>query len=173
MNADAVVFGILLAGLPVNKLPQGSRATVCLATPIPAADALTFERGELIASKVLQLADFRLDWRDYGKPGLADRDPILLTVLSTTPKDYFPGAFGVSWPFEGVHTQSNILFSNLLAKEDILTLEPRGHFHFALTCGPPALTCNHQGCTILQLKPEIGSNMSAGPALERVTCGFL
>ena len=105
MNVDAVVFGILLAGLPVNRLTPGSRATVCLATLIPAADALTFERGELIASKVLQLAGLRLDWRDYGKPCPADRDPILLTVLSTTPKDYFPGAFGVSWPFEGVHTQ--------------------------------------------------------------------
>ena len=90
---------------PVNRLPPGSRATVCLATPIPAADAPTFEHGELIASRVLQLAGFRLDWRQYGKPCPADRDPILLTVLSTTPKDYFPGAFGVSWPFEGVHTQ--------------------------------------------------------------------
>jgi len=43
---------------PVNRLPPGSRATVCLATPIPAADAPTFEHGELIASRVLQLAGF-------------------------------------------------------------------------------------------------------------------
>jgi len=88
-----------------NQMPPGSRATVCWHSPIPSADAFTFERAEIIASNIFKLAGLRLDWHDYGKPCPADRDPILIDILTATPKDFFPSALGVSWPYEGVHIQ--------------------------------------------------------------------
>lgn len=94
--------GILAARAPHGKVTTVSRVMVCV-EKAAAVEAEMLARGEVSAGKILALAGLEIEWRNQRRSCPQDRDPIILNVTTNTPRDYFPQAYGIALPFEGIH----------------------------------------------------------------------
>ena len=102
-SVAALVFPcILAASSSREKLSVASRVTVCLEKG-GAVEQETLDRGEMLAAKILGLIGLKVEWRNQGRSCPPERDPIILNLTINTPRDYFPRAYGIAFPFEGVH----------------------------------------------------------------------
>jgi hypothetical protein len=93
---------ILAASAPHGKLTVASRVTVCMEKTAGVEEEV-LDRGEMSAVRILALARLEIDWRNQGRSFPPERDPIILNVTTNTPREYFPRAYGIALPYEGIH----------------------------------------------------------------------
>jgi hypothetical protein len=91
-----------LCGGSQAKLVPAATVTVCLENTV-GVDDVTLDRAELGAAKIFASIALQMDWHHYGKSCPTERDPIMLSITTGTPKNYHPGALGIALPYEGIH----------------------------------------------------------------------
>jgi hypothetical protein len=103
--AGLVLAGVLIAGTSLAADRQAHAIPICLENRIRVEDAVVLEHAELIANQIFSRIGLRIEWHNYGQPCPTDNDPVLIRINNQTPLDYWPGAFGISMPFEGFHVE--------------------------------------------------------------------
>lgn len=122
--AALVLPSILAASAPYGKLTAPYRITVCVDKDA-AVEGRVLDRGEISADKILALAGLEIDWRNRRRSCPPQQDSIILNVTTNTPRDSFPGAYGMSLPFEGIHL--NVFYDRIQRVQPYQVVPLLGH----------------------------------------------
>ena len=97
-----ILYSILATATPQSEFASAPPITVCVekGTKVEGDEV---ERAEITAQKMFALIGLHIEWRNQGPRCPAAGDPILIKIANGTPDSYPPRAYGVAWPYEGIH----------------------------------------------------------------------